>query len=112
LKAVSAPLSLLRKAACIAATTAYAESIARWTDGTAPESSDFKATLATLLSTILARVTEIETRQGDNTYAKAKAKIDVLLEIKDQESARLRTLNQLTQLLTALSEQASRFQQS
>ena len=46
-------------------------------------------------------------RQGDNTYAKAKAKIDALLEIKEQESLRVRTQAQLTQLLLALNDQAS-----
>jgi hypothetical protein len=104
---VLCPLLPQDEPACISAATAYGGSIAQRPDKAAPDSAQLKDALAALLSATAVRITEIETRQGDNTYANAKAKIDALLEIKDRESLRLRTQDQLTQLLAALNDQAT-----
>lgn len=104
---VLSPLLPQDELACISAARAYGDSIAQWADKTEPDSARLKEALAALLSATAVRITEIETRQGDNTYANAKAKIDALFEIKDQESLRLRTQDQLTQLLAALNDQAT-----
>jgi hypothetical protein len=112
-KALVANLTVLRpllpevEMDSIAAATAYAESIAQWNEAPAPDSAELTSALTATLATVVARIADIEARQGDNTYAKARTKIEALLEIKDQESLRLRTNEELTKLLVALNEQAT-----
>ncbi len=105
--AVLRPLLPANETACIAAAAAYAEIIEQWRGAMPPESAELRRLLAAVLAATDAQIAEIEARQGNNTYARAKAKIDGLLEIKDQETLRVRTHEQLAQLLSALNEQAT-----
>jgi hypothetical protein len=87
--------------------TAYAASIDQWTDGPAPEGAKVKTVLVTTLAALDSKIADIQKRQGENTYAKALAKIDSLFEIQEQEQLRARTSGELGKLLLALNEQAA-----
>jgi uncharacterized protein YhaN len=89
------------------ATIAYAASVEEWKGGQAPDSTKLKAALGMTLAAVVAKIADIQKRQGENTYAKARAKIESLLEINDQEQSRTRISKEMAKLLGALNEQAT-----
>ncbi len=61
---------------------AYQTGIAGWPHSAAPASADIVAAITKLLATLDQAIADIESKQGDHTYIKAKAKIDRLLELQ------------------------------
>jgi energy-coupling factor transporter ATP-binding protein EcfA2 len=92
---------------CRAAEEAYEAAIKQWRDMPAPDSAALKTHLNTLLVAVEAKISEIQLRQGDNTYSKALAKIESLLEIKAQKQLQTRVTEELEKLRSALNEQAT-----
>jgi hypothetical protein len=92
---------------CRAAEEGYEASIKQWHDMPAPDSAALKTLLNTLLLAVEARISEIQMRQGENTYSKTLEKIESLLEIKAQRQLQTRVTEELEKLRSALNEQAT-----
>lgn len=63
--------------------------------------------LATLVGELDRDIAQIEERQGDHTYLKAKATIDRLIELAGERTLALRTAEELVALQDALATQAT-----
>jgi hypothetical protein len=92
---------------CRTAADVYGSLIKQWEGMEAPDSAAFKAALSFRLVTVLAKINDIQPRQGEHTYVKALAKIESLLEIKAQRQLQTRVAEELEKLLSALNEQAT-----
>ena len=79
-----------------------------WTAGAAPSSGELVPAIATMLHDVSDRIAAIEKKQGEHTYAKAKAKSDALHELKTEHETAQRELAELTKLASALNDQAGR----
>ena len=86
---------------------AYQASIADWPQGGAPTSTNTVIAVAKLLKGLNQAITDIESKQGDHTYLKAKAKIDLFLEMQAERDLALRTQEELGKLSEALTGQAA-----
>lgn len=95
------------RGALSAALVAYQEAIAAWPQGLLPASTDIVAAIAKLLTTLDHAIADIESKQGNHTYIKAKAKIDRLLELQVERDLALRTREELGKLSEALTAQAT-----
>jgi len=78
-----------------------------WSGGAVPDDATLKAALRELMKVLDASVTEIEAKQGDNTYVKTLGKLEELVELKNERGRALRTLAELEQLATELNTQAA-----
>lgn len=78
-----------------------------WSDGAPPPSDALIAAVRTLLAVLTRKIEEIETRQGEHTYRKAKAKIDRLLELQAERDLALRIQAELEELSNSLTAQAA-----
>lgn len=85
----------------------YQTAIAEWTQETTLNSNNAVATIAALLDTTQQAIAEIEAKQGDRTYAKAKAKIDRLIELQEERDADLRHQLELDKLSIEMTAQAT-----
>jgi predicted ribosome quality control (RQC) complex YloA/Tae2 family protein len=65
------------------------------------------AGLSTLAGALDKMIAHIEARQGEHTYAKAKSKIDRLLELQSERIQALRTQAELEKLSEALNAHAT-----
>jgi ABC-type lipoprotein export system ATPase subunit len=82
----------------------YQAVIAGWRQGDVPASAEMFQTIIKLLVTVDQEITEIQDKQGDHTYIKAKTKIDRLLELRAERELAERTqveLGRLSEKLTA-----------
>jgi hypothetical protein len=86
---------------------AYGSAVDAWSDGDPPSSGRLAAAISALLATLYEMIAEIEAKQGDHTYAKAKSKIDRLLELRDERVLAFRTQAELEKLSGALTDQAT-----
>ena len=86
---------------------AYQASVAGWPKGASPLSADIIVSVAKLLATLNQSIADIEAKQGDHTYIKAKAKIDRLLELQAERDLALRTREELGKLMGALTALAT-----
>jgi hypothetical protein len=86
--------------------SAYSKEIDAWKDGAPPSSSDLVSLLSTLVCALDKSIAEIEAKQGDHTFAKAKSKIDRLLELRAERVLALRTQSELEKLSNAPTNQA------
>ncbi len=86
---------------------AYQAGIAGWPQTVLPSSADVVAAIIKLLATLDQAIADIESKQGDHTYIKAKAKIDRLLELQADRNLALRTRDELGKLSNALTAQAT-----
>ncbi|GAA0002264.1 hypothetical protein BRDID11002_22650 [Bradyrhizobium diazoefficiens] len=86
---------------------AYQTGIAGWPQAAVPASADIVASIAKLLAMLDQAIVDIESKQGDHTYIKAKTKIDRLLELQSERDLALRTRTQLGKLSDALTAQAT-----
>jgi ABC-type lipoprotein export system ATPase subunit len=86
---------------------AYQGFIAGWPGGDVQTSDNIVAEIAKLLIYLDQVIADIETKQGDHTYVKAKAKIDHLLELQAEHDLVLRTQEELANLSGALTAQAT-----
>jgi DNA repair exonuclease SbcCD ATPase subunit len=86
---------------------AYQAGIAGWPQTAVPASADTVAAIAKLLARLDQAIDDIESKQGDHTYIKAKTKIDRLLELQTERDLVLRTRDELGKLSDALTAQAT-----
>lgn len=86
---------------------AYQAGIAGWPKSAAPSPTGIVALIVKLLTTLDQAIADIEAKQGDHTYIKAKAKIDRLLELEEERNLALRTSKELGKLSEALTTQAA-----
>jgi ABC-type lipoprotein export system ATPase subunit len=86
---------------------AYQAGIAGWPQTAVPATVDIVAAIAKLLATLDQAIADIETKQGDHTYIKAKTKIDRLLELQTERDIVLRTRDEVGKLSNALTVQAT-----
>lgn len=86
---------------------AYHAGIAGWPTTPAPTSAPIAASIAKLLIDLDQTIANIQAKQGDHTYIKAKAQIDRLLTLRDERDLALRTSKELTALSEALTAQSA-----
>lgn len=86
---------------------AYQAGVAGWPKIAAPASVDIVASISKLLTALDKAISDIEAKQGDHTYIKAKTKIDRLLELEGERNLALRTSKELGTLSEALTAQAA-----
>lgn len=86
---------------------AYQMGVASWPQGAPPASTDIVVAIDKLLTRLDQDIAYIESKQGDHTYIKAKAKIDGLLELQAERDLALRTRDELGKLSDALTAQAT-----
>jgi len=84
---------------------AYQADVIDWQGGTLP-SADIVAKIAKMFGALNQSIAEIEARQGDHTYIKAKLKIDRLLDLQVERDLQIRTQYELEKLSNALTVQA------
>jgi hypothetical protein len=63
------------EAALKAELAVYGSAVDAWSDGDPPSSGRLAAAISALLATLYETIAEIEAKQGDHTYAKAKSKV-------------------------------------
>lgn len=85
---------------------AYQSLVAGWPKNATPASVGIVESIGRLLTTLDQTIADIEARQGDNTYIKAKAKLDRMLELEHERNLLVRTSNELGTLSRALATQA------
>ena len=78
-----------------------------WTNGPHPSSGNLSTAIAALLDNLDRKIAEIEAKQGTSTYAKAKGKIDRLLELLAERLLAVRTQEELEVLSKTLALQAT-----
>jgi hypothetical protein len=86
---------------------AYQADIAGWPQTAVPASANMVAATGKLLATLDGAIADIESKQGDHTYIKAKSKIDRLLELQTELGLALRTRDELGKLSNGLTAQAT-----
>jgi predicted ATPase len=84
----------------------YQAGVVRWPAAEAPDSGTITAELETRLVSVDQEIAEIEEKQGEHTWVKAKFSIDQLLKLKKGVALATRTTEELTALLNALADQA------
>lgn len=86
---------------------AFQAHIADWPAEDVPDASGIVSSLETLVGDLHREITQIEERQGDHTYLKAKAIVDRLIELAGERSLALRTTEELVALQDAMATQAT-----
>ena len=89
------------------ALVAYQAAIAVWREGAVPSSIDIVTKIPTVLTELDQAITDIEAKQGDHTYAKAKIKIDNLFALDAEYGLARRTQKELEALSENLTAQAT-----
>jgi recombinational DNA repair ATPase RecF len=87
--------------------TTYQVAVARWPKDDLLDSTHIVAAIIKLLALLDHAISDIESKQSEHTYAKAKRKIDRLLELHAERDLALRTRNELAKLSDALTAQAT-----
>lgn len=88
--------------------SSYGTAAEAWVVGVRPPGSTaVVAAISALLDQLSTRIADVEAKQGDHTYAKAKVKIDGILELLAERQLATRTREELEKLLEALTEQAT-----
>ncbi|AHM05765.1 hypothetical protein roselon_03510 [Roseibacterium elongatum DSM 19469] len=85
----------------------YQAGVARWPAADAPGSAAITSELEQLLADLDQEIADIETKQGEHTWVKAKAGIDRLLKLQNDFALATRTAEELTKLHGSLVEQAA-----
>jgi len=85
----------------------YRAAVIAWTDGATPDSAPVQTQLLAVQAELKAAIADIEARQGDHTFAKAKAKIDALIELGKEFRQAQRIAAELGKLSEALTAQTA-----
>ncbi len=85
---------------------AYQAGIAGWPEAEAPDAVGLVGEIGALIADLDQQISNIEAKQGDHTWVKAKAKIDSLLELQKEIGLAVRTSQELGKLHQALTVQA------
>lgn len=80
----------------------YRVAVETWAENGTPDSAPLVDTLTTFISDLNRQINEIEEKQGDHTYNKAKTIIDRLLEIQTERLITERTNAELTEIFQSL----------
>ena len=88
--------------------SAYQRNVEGWSTGVAPTSAGIVTSIATLLTRLNEDIYNIEKKQGDHTYFKAKEKIYQLLVLENKRKLALQTKTELEKLSKSLTEQAAK----
>lgn len=94
-------------AACADALKAYRGAVATWKDGASPSAGLLVTAINATQEDLEKNITGIESNQGEQTYAKAKRKIDALIEIGNEHAEAKRISQELQGLANALSTQTA-----
>ena len=86
----------------------YQDTLSSWPDGEPPVSAEVVAPIASHILLLDGRIANIEARQGEHTYVKAKTKIDRLLELQTERDVALRTKGNLAHLSEELTKQGTK----
>ena len=86
---------------------AYQAGVSRWPAADAPASDAIVAELETRLADLDQDIADIQAKQGEHTWVKAKASIDRLLKLQKEVALATRTAEQLNALHEALVTQAT-----
>ncbi|GCB06547.1 AAA family ATPase [Ralstonia sp. SET104] len=87
---------------------AYQTGIAEWSQGSAmPPSATVVTAIGNLLPSLNQAIADIESKQGDRTYIKAKAKVDRVEELQSERELALKTREEISKLSDALTVQAA-----
>jgi ABC-type lipoprotein export system ATPase subunit len=85
---------------------AYQAGVIDWHQGGTMPSVDIVAKIARMFGALNQSIAEIEARQGDHNYIKAKTKIDRLLDLQVERDLQIRTQDELETLSNDLAVQA------
>ncbi|MBX3488577.1 AAA family ATPase [Parvibaculum sp.] len=85
----------------------YRGAVNIWTEGATPDSAPARAQLLEMQVELKTTIDEIEARQGDHTFAKAKAKVDALIELAAEFRQAARVTDELGTLSADLTAQAA-----
>ncbi|WP_375698890.1 AAA family ATPase [Pseudophaeobacter sp. TrK17] len=85
----------------------YQADVAKWPASDAPESATIVADLECRLADLDQEIADIEAKQGEHTWANAKARIDRLFELQQEMAQAIRTTKELSALHEALIAQAT-----
>ena len=85
----------------------YQEGVASWPENDPPVSTDMVTAITEHLISLDKDIADIEARQGEHTYERAKTKIDRLLELQREQADVFRTKDQLLKLSEALTTQGT-----
>jgi ABC-type lipoprotein export system ATPase subunit len=85
----------------------YQSAVEAWSAANPPESEACVQAIVALLTQLGAKIADIETKQGDYTYAKAKTKLDRLLELQAEHLLAMRTQREFEKLSDELTAQGS-----
>ena len=85
----------------------YQEGVASWPESDPPVSTDMVTAITEHLISLDKDIADIEARQGEHTYERAKTKIDRLLELQREQADVFRTKDQLLKLSEALTTQGT-----
>ena len=106
--AVSALLPLLDNESSLKADlNKYQDTLSNWSHGAPPDSAEIVTALASYIGLLDGKIADIEARQGDHTYMKAKTKLDRLLELQTERDVALRTRDHLADLSEKLTRQGT-----
>lgn len=89
-----------------AALDAYVQSLESWKQDSPPDATQLQAELAGFTAELSTQIARIEDKQGDATYAKAKALVQELVEFAAERRSIDHKLKELGKLSDGLSEQA------
>ena len=86
----------------------YQDTLSSWPDRESPVSAEVVAAIASHILLLDGKIADIEARQGEHTYVKAKTKIDRLLELQTERDVALRTKSNLADLSAELTKQGTK----
>ena len=89
------------------ALAAYSAAVDTWKDADPPSSTNFLAKLDDFDAGLAAAIEQIETKQGDHTYTKARVKIDRIRDLQVELDGAIRTQTELSSLSDSLTREAS-----
>ena len=85
----------------------YQGSLSSWSKECPPVSADIVAAIAGHIISLDGEIADIEARQGEHTYMKAKTRIDQLLELQTERDVALRKKDHLAKLSEDLTKQGT-----
>ncbi len=89
------------------AITEFRTTVNAWQAGAVLDSTAAVSAVATALADVDSRIASIVEKQGEHTYAKAKAKLERLIALADDHALASRTNAELSSLAEALAEQSN-----
>jgi len=89
--------------------SSYSKSIVGWTqEKDIPSSDEIISKIGLFISSLERKIKNIEDKQGDHTYGKAKTIVDKLLELQNERDIAIRTREELDFLSNDLNAQAAK----